>query len=176
VTRMGIRALLVAGAVAALTAGCGSTEAGSAATVGDRRISVQELQTATNDIQKLYGPNQPVPQRSVLFLLAAAPYLEAIAVPEDAGASLSDARKVFGETVPNPSHAALVVMQANTTLGNLDQLGNDKTTQALQQVSKSLADDHFTVNPRYGEFDPTRGSLLPEQPNWLPTPSPTPSQ
>jgi hypothetical protein len=177
VIRTVLRTGLATAAATVLMAGCGAVpEAGAAATVGDRRISVQEVQTATADIQKMYGPDQPVPQRSVLYLLAAAPYIQEIATRDRAGTSLDDARKAFGDKVRNPAEASLVVVQANLALGRLDELGSGKTEQALMEVTKDLARDDFTVSPRYGTFDAQRGSLLPDQPNWLPTPSASPAQ
>jgi len=173
VTRSALRSVVVAGVAAVLMSGCGTPEAGSAATVGGRRISVQDVQTATTEIQQLYGPDQPVPQRSVLFLLAAAPYLETIGTKLQAGATDDDARKAFADKIAHPSQAAISVIRANATLNNLSSAGGDQASKALAEITQDLARDKFTVNPRYGTFDPERGSLLPEQPNWLPTPPPT---
>jgi hypothetical protein len=173
VTRTVLRSVVVTSAVAVLMAGCGTPEAGSAATIGSRRISVHDVQSATADIQTLYGPDQPVPQRSVLYLLAAAPFIQSIASRSNAGTSVDDARQTFASKVSNPSPAALTVIQANTSLGKLDQLGGTQTTQLLREVTQDLSHAGFTVNPRYGTFDPTRGTLMQSQPNWLPTPSPT---
>jgi len=170
VIRSVVRSVVVAVAAAALLAGCGTPEAGAAATIGGRRISVQAVQSATEDIQKLYGPNQPVPQSSVLFLLAAAPYLQAEAVKLNAGASLDDARATFGEAVPHPSQAALTVIQANLVIAKLQKVGSEQASPALKQVTDALVRDKLTVNPRYGTFDPERG-IESVQPNWLVTPA-----
>jgi hypothetical protein len=176
VTRSVLRSVVVVAAAAVLVAGCGTPEAGAAATVGDRRISVSEVQSATADIQKLYGPNQPVPQSSVLFLLAAAPYLQSAATKINAGASLDEARATFGDKVPHPSQAALQVIQANLVISNLQNLGQERAAPALQDVTQALVHDKLNVNPRYGSFDPQKG-IEPVQPNWLsrsavPTPAP----
>jgi hypothetical protein len=181
VTRTVLRSVLVSGLAALVLAGCGAAEAGAAATVGGRRVTVGDLQSATADIQALYGQNQPVSQRAVLYLLAAAPYIQDVATLRGAGSSVDEARKIFTAKNPNlsPSPSSLTVLQANESLGKLDQLGAEATQQALAEVTQDLARGHFTVNPRYGTFDPQRGTLLPDQPNWLPataTPSPTPSQ
>jgi hypothetical protein len=175
VTRTALRRVLVTGAVAVLMAGCGTPQAGAAATVGSRRISVSEVQSATSDFQVLYGPDQQVPERAVLYLLAAAPYLQVIAARSNAGTSVDDARKVFGSKVTHPSQAGLTVMEANTSLTRLDSLGGNATTDALTEVAKDLSRDGFTINPRYGSFDLTRGVLGSSQPNWLPTPPPSAS-
>jgi len=172
VTRSLLRSVLVAGVAVTLVSGCGTPEAGSAATVGSRRISVQDVQSATADIQALYGPEQPVPQQSVLFLMAAAPYLETAAIKLQAGASIDDARTVFGTKVAHPSQAALQVIQANVIIANLQKLGNEQAGPALQEVTDSLQRDKLSVNPRYGTFDPQTG-IKQVQPNWLPTPPPS---
>jgi hypothetical protein len=181
VTRTVLRSVLVSGVAALVLAGCGTPEAGAAATVGGRRLSVADVQSATAQIQSLYGQNQPVSQRAVLYLLAAAPYIQDVATRQGAGSSADEARRIFTSKDPNltPSPAALAVLQANESLGKLDQFGPTATQNALGEVTRDLARDHFTVNPRYGTFDQNRGTLLPEQPNWLPvtaTPSPAPSQ
>jgi hypothetical protein len=181
VTRSVLRSVVVTGAAAVVLAACGTPGAGAAATVGGRRISVDDVQAATADIQALYGQNQPVPQRAVLYLLAAAPYIEQVATRRGAGTSPDEARKLFADRAPSmtPSEAALTVLEANNSLGKLDQLGAAATQDALAEVTRDLARDHLTVNPRYGSFDPQRGTLLPDQPNWLPAatapPGPTPS-
>ncbi|HEY6793356.1 MAG TPA: hypothetical protein VI248_01595 [Kineosporiaceae bacterium] len=180
-TRSVLRTVVVTGVAALVLAGCGTPEAGAAATVGGRRISVADVQSATSDVQTLYGQNQPVSQRAVLYLLAAAPYIQEVATRRGAGTSPDEARRIFTQKDPKltPSDAAVTVLQANGSLGKLDQLGPTATQEALSEVTKELAHDHLTVSPRYGTFDPQRGTLLPDQPNWLPTtatPSPTPSQ
>lgn len=174
-TRTGIRTLLVAGVLAGLLTGCGSTQAGAAATVGNRRISVADVQSATTDVQTLFGPTQPVSQTMVLFLLAAAPYVEDVAGRAGVGASDDDARRVFGTKVQHPSPAGLAVMRVNSSIEKLGQLDQAAGQQALSEVTRNLVRDHLKVNPRYGRFDPQRGRLLPDQPNWLPTPSPAAS-
>jgi hypothetical protein len=179
VTRTVLRSVLVTTAVAVLMAGCGTPEAGSAATVAGRRIPVSDVQSATTDIQALYGPDQPVPQRSVVYLLAAAPYIQQVATRFRAGASTDDALAVFSGKVAHPSTAALTVIQANTSVSRISDLGQQQSVQALTEVNADLKRDGFTVNPRYGTFDPTRGSIGLETQDWITetaTPTPTPSQ
>jgi hypothetical protein len=182
VTRTLLRGLLVATGVAVLLAGCGTTEAGAAAVVGGRRISVSEVQSATVDVQTLFGPQVPVSQRQVLYLLAAAPYIQDIATRYRVGASSDDALAVMAGKVANPSQAGIEVVRANYSLTLLQQLSQDQYDQVMAQVAKQLQQAGFTVNPRYGSFDPQRGGIAVLQPNWLTgseataSPSSSPSQ
>lgn len=180
-TRTVTRSLLVSIALAAILAGCGSTTAGSAAVVGDRRISVSDVQSATVDAQTWVGDGTQISQTQVLYLLAIAPYVQEIAVRNGAGATVDEARQTLATRVPNPSDAAVTVIRANISLTELQQqFGQEQTAQVLSEVTERLASDGFSVNPRFGDFDPASGRITPIQPNWLtgsePQPSPTPSQ
>jgi hypothetical protein len=167
VTRTLLRSLVVATGVAALITGCGTPEAGSAAIVGGRRITVSQVQSATVDVQTLFGPQVPVAQRQVLYLLAAAPYIEQAAIRYKVGVSTDDARSVLAERVANPSASGIEVIQANIALTQLQQSGQDQATQVLAEVAKDLKQDGFMVSPRYGSFDPQHGGITELQPNWL---------
>ena len=182
VTRTVTRNLLVSIGVAALLAGCGSASVGSAAVVGDRRISVADVQSATVDAQAWVGGGTQITQTQVLYLLAIAPYVQEIATRYGAGASEQEARSTLQARVPEPSDAAVTVIRANTSLTDLQQrLGDQKTAQVLGEATQRLTADGFSVNPRFGDFDPTTGRISPIRPNWLPggeaqaTPTPTPS-
>ena len=183
-TRTVLRSVVVAGVVAGLTAACGTPSAGSAATVGGRRISIQDVQNATEDLQALLGPTQPVPQSIVLYLLAAAPYIQKNAAQLGVGVSLDDARAEFVQNkVPHPSSAAVQVIQANEIVGRVKQADSQAGNALLAQVSLDLHRDGMTANPRYGSFDYTHGRIAPDVPDWLPassaaasaSPSPAPA-
>jgi hypothetical protein len=183
VTRTVTRNLLVSIGVAALLAGCGSATAGSAAVVGGRRISVSDVQSATVDAQTWVGDGTQISQTQVLYLLAIAPYIQEISTRYGSGASVEEARTALVTRVPHPSDAAITVIRANISLTDLQsRLGEQQTAQVLGEATKRLSADGFTVNPRFGDFDPTTGRIAPILPNWLPgaeeqaTPSPTPSQ
>ena len=180
--RTRIRTLLVATSAAALLAGCGTMHAGSAAVVGDRRISVEDLQSATKDAQAFVdaqaqaqnAQRQVVSQSQVLYLLAALPYIQELATKDGVGASESDAKAALAQwNVRNPSRAGILVVQANEGLSNIQQLSDQKAAEADASITKSLLADHVEISPRYGTFDPKVGRILQARPNWLPTPSPS---
>jgi hypothetical protein len=184
VIRTRIRTLVVATGVVVLMAGCGTPQAGSAAVVGSRRISVSDLQAATSDAQ-IYVDAQTqaqgaaattVSQSQVLYLLAAQPYIQDLATQDGVGVSPDDARSSLKSwKVPNPSSAGVQVIQANQALAAVQQLGQTQAQQANDAITKSLAAAGFEVNPRYGSYDKQKGRIGASQPNWLPTPSATPN-
>jgi len=181
VTRRGIAPLVAATGAALLLAGCQTPHAGAAAVVGDRRISVSDLQSATEDAQAYVdaqttaqgAQRTAVSQRQVLYLLAALPYIQDLATRDGVGVSESDARAALVSwKVPHPSHAGVQVVQANEALASVQQLGDAQAAQANDTITKSLVNAKFEVNPRYGTFNGAIGRIIPLQPNWLPTPSP----
>ena len=99
------RRLLVtaAAAMVAVTASAcsgGGLDAGAAAIVGDRRISVADVQTATVQVNELidpYGQNteQRLTQRDTLGYLIQLPFVTAAAAANGAGASQQDAADIF---------------------------------------------------------------------------------
>jgi hypothetical protein len=180
VTGTRIRTLVVATGVAALLAACGTPQAGAAAVIGGHRISVSDLQSATEDAQAYVdaqtqaqgGQRTAVSQRQVLYLLAALPYIEQLATQSGVGVSQDDARaELRAWNVPNPSTAGVQVVQANAALAQLQQMGQAKAAQVNASITASLKQDHLQVNPRYGSFNGSVGRIIPGQPNWLPTPS-----
>ena len=194
--RRGGAATLVLAASLALTpliGACG-TQAGAAAVVGDRRISVGELQTATAEVRSIVQNPAQITQQLVLGWLIAQPYVQQAASEQGRGVSREDAQTLFRRgnfTAPDggttPSEAAVSAVQAAFALQLLT--GQDSTPQVAKQVvDKVLADlkaAGVQVNPRYGSFDyrwdeqSASFTLTPRAANWLqpakPSPSPSPS-
>lgn len=178
--RWGAGAVLVTAAVA--LSGCGPVEAGSAAIVGDRRISARELEQATADINTFLGPDNPVSEQALLFDLIISPYVikRAAAVKAGVLASEADARKELVAKVPHPSDAAIEVVRVELSLNRVQQLGqqaqNQETVQYVYSgVQNDLKNVDIDVNPRYGTFDKTKMTVTEAVRNWLPTPTPTPA-
>jgi hypothetical protein len=168
VTRTALRSLLAALAATALLAGCGSMTAGAAAVVGDRRISVSEVQEATADAQTWVGQGGRISQTQILYLLAVAPFVQDLAARYNARASEDDARRALATMVPNPCPGVLAVIRANISLNTMqERIGQEQTIMALGEINQKLATLGFTVNPRYGSFDAKTGRFEPERGNWL---------
>jgi hypothetical protein len=175
----------VASAVAAVLAltlsSCGTPQVGAAAVVGDRRITVAQVQSAYRDIVPLVGQDQQITQGQILNLLILGPYLTSAASAEGRGISTQDARldiKSAGSVdADKVSNSALEVWKAN--LAN-SALQTDRTTEQVQATYQAigvrLKKDGVHVNPRYGAgIDYSNFSLIPEQPDWLVTPKPVAS-
>ena len=198
-TRSGGAAVVLAASLALspLVAACG-TQAGSAAIVGDRRISVGELQTATSEVRTIVGDPSQVNQQLVLGWLIAHPYVEQVAAQHGQGVSTQDAEAFFtrakftnAQGGTTPSEASVQAVQTAYALSLLT--GQDSSTpetakQATDQVLADLKAAHVEVNPRYGTFDykwdeQTQSfTLSPRSSNWLqatqpaqPAASPSPS-
>jgi hypothetical protein len=159
----------------ALVVGCGTQEAGAAAVVGGRRISVDELQNAVRDIQGYVGPDQQVKSEQVLLLLALQPYVDKVAAKAGIGVSESDARAEIVKRVPKAGLAAVRALQASGGIGAIQQLDAQRASVAEAEITDLLRGADVQINPRYGQFDPKALVIKPEQPNWLLTPAPAPS-
>jgi hypothetical protein len=168
--RVAAVALAAALSFTPLLAGCGSTQAGAAAVVGDRRISVDDVQAATAQIRHLQGAEN-VSQQQVLLLLIAEPYAVDAASTASVAVSEDDARAALKGAVDNPGQATVDLMRANLALTNLSQrqTGQAEIGRVLEQVAAASP----RINPRYGRFDPQQRSIVPITPNWI-SPSPSP--
>jgi hypothetical protein len=172
VTRTVTRKRLVSlGAAALLTAslaGCGTSTAGAAAVVGDRRIAVSDVQSATVDIQTYVGDSMRIVPARMLDFLAISPYLHELAKKYDVAISDEDARKELSTKVRTPSQAGVEVIRTNGELVGLQQrLGDQQAKQVLSEVPQRLEADGFEVNPRFGTYDAATGDVVVVQPNWL---------
>ena len=178
--RLGAGAALIVAAVA--LSGCGPIEAGSAAVVGDRRISTRELEQATADINVFTGPDRPVAAQQILYDLIVLPYALERAGQANAGVLFSEeqARRTLEQRVPDPSQGAVDALRVNASILQVQQ---SQAAQAwLTAVAEDLRTATVTVNPRYGNWDSsklkailTQQSIPPATRNWLPTPTPTPT-
>ena len=169
--------------VLALTlSSCETPEAGAAATVGDRRISVSDVQKAYQDIVPLVGQDAQITQTQILNLLILEPYLTQAAAALGHGVSTNDARldiKAAGPSVDatKVSRAGLEVWRANLANSALQSGRTTAEIQATYQgIGKQLKAAGVHVNPRYGAgLDYNTFSILPDKPNWMVTKAPTAS-
>ncbi len=176
--RLGMVALIGAGALA--LSGCGSAD--TAAVVDGRVISEQAVQTATMEYNQQIAaltqralaanqqPNaQPLTTDAVVNWFVWAPILldEAAAFGQPQSASMAEATLT---DVQDPAPATIELVRAQNAL---QAIRGD--VGASQKVLDRIHRLKVTVNPRYGTYDPQTGLLGASTPNWLPTPSPTPS-
>jgi hypothetical protein len=163
-------------AAATLTASaCGSVQAGAAAVVGNRRISVADLQQATTDITtyaKAQDATSTVAQDKVLLFLILEPDLVQAAADAGVGVSEDTARSELAKySVPKPSQGAV---DAIRSLAALNSLQSANKQQELASFATKLRAEKIDVNPRYGRFDPASLNIVAVTPNWLvATPTPT---
>ena len=177
------RALVpVAALVALAVTGCSSSQWGAAAVVGDRRITVNQVQQATTDIQQVLGPDAQLTQSQVLYWLVLAPYVLDAAARHGIGVSVDDARHEM-QAVKDPSAAGLLAVRSAMAMGKLQgDLEAPEAQKAYEEVRAEVDATKIRVNPRFGVFDPKQFIITPQQPDWLPptptasaTPAPAPS-
>lgn len=162
-----VLAPVAAALVAVLGASACTSEWGSAAVVGDRRITVSQVQDATADVQKVVGADNPVTQSQVLYWLVLAPYVLDAAARHGIGVSVDDARREM-QAVPHPTPASLLAVRSAMAMGKLQSdLQPEEAQQAYQEVRNQVEATGVRVNPRFGVFDPKQFVITPKQPDWL---------
>jgi hypothetical protein len=189
--RPGGAASLVLAAALALTpliGGCG-TQAGAAAVVGDRRISVGELQTATAEVRSIVPDPAQITQQLVLGWLIAQPYVVRVAGEQGRGVSRDDARALFRNfTGPDgsttPSEAAVTAVQSAYALQLLtdrESIPPETAKKSVDAILNDIKAADLQVNPRYGSFDyrwdeqSASFTLTPRSSNWLQPAKPSPA-
>lgn len=167
--RLAIASLALAGGL--VLSGCGSsevTEVGqaeprtAAATIGDRTITVGDVQEATagtNAFIREQGGQQQLDARDILTTLIYAPEITAAA--REAGISVPSAaavERVLGQIGIERAPATVEFIRAQSVREQM-------TPQQVRSAVEAATDD-VTLNPRYGTFDPQQG-IVDAQPNWL---------
>jgi hypothetical protein len=181
------RRLLAAALAAASLAACGSIDAGAAAVVGDRRISVTDVQQATRDIEQGTSQDGGLPQAQVLSWLILAPEVLKEASAHGMIVSETDAKAQL-PGLADPSPEALLAAQCALSINKLGQsLGQAEFLTLWGQIIDRVEASGVSINPRYGVYtkpdvkNPGDGSSLftlakAVTPNWISaTPSGSPS-
>jgi hypothetical protein len=189
--RVAVAVLAAALATTPLLAACGTTQAGAAAIVGDRRITVNEVQTATEQLKGLVQNPEQITQDLVLGWLIANPYAVQVASEQGKGVSRADALSFFQQAHftnssggSTPSESAISAVQSAYALQLLAGAQSDPATakKAVDAILADLKAAKVRVNPRYGTFDyvwdeQTQSfTMSPRKDAWLATPSPSASQ
>lgn len=159
----------IAVVVAMSQGACAIGEAGAAAVVDGRRITVEQVQDAASDFEAFTG--QAVPQQQVLYFLVIGPFVIDAAAQAGVGVSLDDARVQLAQKVPDPSQAGIAALRAAEAVSRLTQLSEDRATPILDRVVRELRSATIEISPRYGEFDSQQITITPPQENWIKTPA-----
>jgi hypothetical protein len=154
----------VAVTLAATLAGCAPQDAGAAAVVNQRRISVADVQQATEQIQVLVGG--PVAQADVLYYLIIGPFLIDGADRAGVGVAVDDARAELQKKVAHPGAAAVTALQANEASVRIQSLGEVKGKAIVDAVAAEVRAADIRVSPRYGSFDAQSLQMGQDEANW----------
>jgi hypothetical protein len=184
-------ALAAALTLTPLLAACGTTQAGAAAIVGGRRISVEQVQTATEQVRALLRDSS-LSQQLVLGWLIANPYVVTVAGEQGKAVSRNDAVTLFRQANvtsssggTTPSEAAVTAVQTGYALQLLTSPQTSTPESAKKAIDEILADlkaAKVSVNPRYGTFDYSWDAqtgafgLSPRKEPWIVTPTPGAAQ
>lgn len=157
-SRLAFAAVLLLGATAAVS-GCGAQESSAAAIVNDTVISDQDVQSVSNQLNKVAAGGQQLTTSDALLNLILAPYVLAEAKRVGKTVSVSQARQVIAK-VSDPSPSTIRFVQMQLEIQQLDQASK---TLIVGELGKAK----ITINPRYGVFDPTQITLTPASSNWI---------
>ena len=161
---MAFVAVLLLGATVAVS-GCGAQQPSAAAIVNDTVISDQDVQSVSNQLNKLATDGRQLKTSDALLSLILAPYVVAEAKRVGKTVSGSQARQVIAK-VTDPSPSTIQFVQMQLEIQGLDQASK---TAIVNQLGKAK----ITVNPRYGTFDAKQVSLTPITPNWFKATAPS---
>ncbi len=144
-------------AVAALgLSGCGGAD--TAAVVDGDVITVQDAQTAAQQINEAFDLQQPLTTTDAVASLVTAPFI--IRAAQKAGhPQTSTAARAAMPKLSDPSQETIDLVRANNAVRTLDQ---DTQNQILDDIAKADVE----INPRFGSFDPQQG-MVAEKPNWI---------
>jgi hypothetical protein len=157
VTRTSIRrvvpvvgALVVAGTLAA----CSGGQPGAAAVVGDRVIPTADVETATRELNAVFGEGA-LSSTSVVIALVQAPVVDEVASAAGVAVSEQQARATLvasadsaGVAADDFSDAAVTVMQLSLAGQALAEVPDAEQVQA--EIAGSLAAQDLHLNPRFG--------------------------
>lgn len=167
-------ALVVAGALAA----CSGGQPGAAAVVGDRVISTADVETATRELNAVFG-DASLSSTSVVIALVQAPVVDEVAAEagvavseETARDTLAAAAEDAGVRTDGFSDAAVTVMQLSLAGQALATVPDAEQAQAA--VAGSLAEQDLRLNPRFGTVSDEGAFTATTYPWLVAAPAPAP--
>jgi hypothetical protein len=164
-----LRGSVVAAVVVGVLAVSGCATAQTAAVVNGHRITEQDLQEATSQINATY-PDSNLTTANALSSLVMASFINEVA--DQAGKGLSDsAAKAAVTEISEPTATTLELVKSSVAA---QQLTSEEQGQVVALASKATV----TINPRYGTFDAAKVHFDVSKPNWIKaeptTPAPAP--
>ncbi|GAB3592699.1 hypothetical protein GCM10027446_13770 [Angustibacter peucedani] len=161
----GVAGVAAAAVLALALSACTPAQAGAAAVVDGRRITVDQVSAATTGI-KTGNPDLAEGEgldRTVLFFLVISPWVLRAAEENGVGVSTGEAEKLLTKT-DDPDPGSVLVLRTYLALQKLQQ---GEKTEALTQVQKDVTAAKPELNPRYGTFDLKQMAVVDAPPNWL---------
>jgi creatinine amidohydrolase/Fe(II)-dependent formamide hydrolase-like protein len=164
-----LRGSVVAAVVVGVLAVSGCATAQTAAVVNGHRITEQDLQEATSQINATY-PDSTLTTANALSSLVMASFINQVA--DEAGKGLSDsAAKAAVAEITEPTATTLELVKSSVAA---QQLTSAEQGKVVELASKATV----TINPRYGTFDAAKVRFDVSKPNWIKAgpqaPEPTP--
>ena len=165
-----LRGSIAAAVVVGVLAVSGCATAQTAAVVNGHRITEQELQEATSQINATYKEST-LTTASALSSLVMASFINDVA--DEAGKGLSDsAAKAAVPEIGQPTPTTLELVRSSVAA---QQLTSEEQGKVVALAAKAAV----TINPRYGTFDAKNVRFDVSKPNWIKaepqTPAPAPA-
>ncbi len=158
---------LAASTVAMGVTGCGNDQlfhrSTTAATYQGRSVSVDQVQDAVRQIKQAFGTDAAqFDNRSAIVYLVFADDLQRIASSSGAGYSDAQARADLSQRkVTQPTAAAVTALRSNIAVSSI---GSNQ--QASQQLNTLITKASVQVNPRFGQWSPSKGVVAAAEP-WI---------
>ncbi|MCV2396359.1 hypothetical protein OEB99_18770 [Actinotalea sp. M2MS4P-6] len=169
-SRTAVRALVGAMlATATLLAGC-SPQPGTAAVVDGERIPQSDVADAIDDLGPVLSSTDPAAMLS--FLIISPVFVQVaseagVGVSEQDGASFLDSAFEQSGQTPPATYSDAAVLLGEQAAASTNLSGLDDSSTALSTITERIAALDVEVNPRYGTFDPSSGSITAISLPWI---------
>jgi len=160
-------------ALAGLLAGC-TGQPGAAAIVDGRVIPTSDVVTVQDELKPAVGD---LTSQQVINILIQEPTVVQLASEHGDGVSEADAKTTLdgfftSNNATPPASYAPATIQVGLHQAAAQKLGNDTNSASIgQEFNDRLAKLKVDVNPRFGTWDPSQGSITASTtPSWMVTP------
>jgi creatinine amidohydrolase/Fe(II)-dependent formamide hydrolase-like protein len=153
-----LRGSVVAAVVVGVLAVSGCATAQTAAVVNGHRITEQDLQEATSQINATY-PDSTLTTANALSSLVMASFINQVA--DEAGKGMSDsAARAAVSQIAEPTATTLELVKSSVAAQQLTSVEQGKVVELATKAA-------VTINPRYGTFDAAKVRFDVSKPNWI---------